>query len=111
MGQAQPWGNPSPWDLSLSAQNSWQPTVCVSACVGANPSNICQALCHPRSFWLQGWDGMAGCTGDTCMWGSWYVPGLLVQGNACVRRLLWQVCACTHMAHVTSKASGGDKWH
>lgn len=55
MRQAQPWGNPCLGPLW--AWSSWQPTVCVSACVGANPSNICQALCAPRSSWLQGWDG------------------------------------------------------
>lgn len=93
----------------LPAWNSWQPTMCVCACVGANPSNICQALCDPRSFQLQGWDGWvhrARAGG-----GGWRVPGLPVQGSACVTRLQWQLCACTHMSCVASKASGGDKWH
>lgn len=54
-----------------------------------------------------GWLGAQGM----CVWGGWRVPGLPVQGSACVTRLLWQLCACTHMSCVASKASGGDKWH
>lgn len=56
-------------------------------------------------------EGMAGCTGDTCAWGGWRVPELPVQGSACARRLLWQVCACTPVSSVANTVPGGDKCH
>lgn len=56
-------------------------------------------------------EGMARYTGDTCVPGGWCVLGLPVQGSTCARRLLQQVCACTDVFSVASKAPGGDKWH
>lgn len=84
----------------LSAWNSWQPTVCVCACVGANPSNICQALCDPGSFWLQGWDGWVH-RGHVC-------GGQLACARApCARQSLCEEAgACTHMAHVAKLMEG-----
>lgn len=36
---------------------------------------------------------------------------LACAGAPCARRLLRQVCACTRVSSVASKAPGGDKWH
>lgn len=89
----------------LSAWNSWQPTVCVCACVGANPSNICQALCDPGSFWLQGWDGWVH-RGHVC-------GGQLACARApCARQSLCEEAGvCLYTYGSCGKANGGNKWH
>lgn len=78
--------------------------ACVCACVGANPGNICQAVCDPGSFRLRGGDGRV-------RGGHVRAGRLACAGAPCARRLLWRVCACTRVSSVASKAPGGDKWY
>lgn len=78
----------------LQTRSGWQPTVCVCACVGANPGNICQGCLRSWEF-PAGGEGTAGCAG----------------GHVCAGRLACAGAPCARQRLCTEASAAGVCLH